>query len=73
MTMWEYRNIKISWKKVTLQIGLKNFLWLKELKIMCWEIRNRINFWKVLQKRIAKGNQGEFRVEKVIKRKGNKL
>ena len=40
---------------------------------MSWEIHNRINFWKVLRKRIAKDNQGEFRVEKVIKRKGNKL
>ena len=29
--------------------------------------------WKILQKRIAKANQKYFRVEKVIKRKGNKL
>ena len=31
----EYQNIKIFLQKVTLQIGLKKFLWLKKLKILC--------------------------------------
>ena len=31
------------------------------------------NFWNVLQKRIAKNKSKEFRVEEVIKRKGDKL
>ena len=31
----EYQNIKIFFQKVTLQIGLKKFLWLKNLKRLC--------------------------------------
>ena len=31
----EYQNIKMFLQKVTLQIGLKTFLWLKTLKIVC--------------------------------------
>ena len=31
----EYQNIKIFLQKVTLQICLKKFLWLKKLKILC--------------------------------------
>ena len=30
----ECQNIKIFFQKVTCQIGLKNFLWLKKLKIL---------------------------------------
>ena len=33
----EYQNIKIFLQKVTLQIGLKKFLWLKKLKIQCFK------------------------------------
>ena len=33
--MLEYQNIKIFLKKVTFQVGLKKFLWLQKLKIMC--------------------------------------
>ena len=32
------QNIKIFLQKVTLQIGLKKFLWLKKLKILCPEL-----------------------------------
>ena len=32
--MLEYQNIKIFLQKVTLQIGLKKFFWLKNLKIL---------------------------------------
>ena len=35
MTLLEYQNIKIFLQKVTLQIGVMNFLWLKTLKILC--------------------------------------
>ena len=31
----EYQNIRIFLQKVTLQIGLKRFLWLKKLRILC--------------------------------------
>ena len=33
--MLEYQNLKMLFQKVTLQVGLKKFLWLKELKILC--------------------------------------
>ena len=33
--MLEYQNLKMLFQKITLQIGLKKFLWLKELKILC--------------------------------------
>ena len=31
----EYQNIKIFFQKVTLQIDLKKFLWLKKSKMLC--------------------------------------
>ena len=31
----EYKNIKMFLQKVTFQIALKKFLWLKKLKILC--------------------------------------
>ena len=33
----EYQNIKVFLQKVTFQIGLKKFLWLKKVKILCRE------------------------------------
>ena len=33
--MLEYQNIKIFMQKVMFQIGLKKFLWLKKLKLLC--------------------------------------
>ena len=75
----EYQNIKIFLQKVTLQIGLKKFLWLKMSKIL-W--RGHMLFMilmekKLLQrftkKKLQKANRKEFRIEKVLKRKGDKL
>ena len=65
-------------KKVTLQIGLKKFLWLKRLKILfLGYMLLVIDFIKKLlehfTKKLQKPNQKEFRVEKVIKRKGDKI
>ena len=37
MIMLEYQNIKIFLQKVIFQIGLKKFLLLKKLKILCRE------------------------------------
>ena len=37
LILLEYQNINIFLQKVTLQIGLKKFLWLKKLKRMCHE------------------------------------
>ena len=65
-------------KKVTLQIRLKKFLWLKRLKILFLGYMVLvIDFIKKLlehfTKKLQKPNQKEFRVEKVIKRKGDKI
>ena len=53
--------------KVTLQIDQKRFLWLKKLKINGEEIVGTF-----FEKKLQKTNQKEFRIEKVIKRKGNR-
>ena len=50
-------------KKAMFQIGLKKFLWLKKLKtLFCGHILL-----------VIKENQKGGRIEKAIKRKGNKL
>ena len=61
VVMLKYKNIKMFLQKVTLQIDLKKFLWLKKLKILC------------RGKELQKTFQKEFTIEKVIKRKGDKL
>ena len=58
-----YQNIKKFLKKAMFQIVLKRFLWLKKIKTLC---RGHMLV-------ILKTNQKEFRIEKVIKRKGDKL
>ena len=35
VVLLEYQNIKILLQRVTPQIGLRKFLWLKKLKILC--------------------------------------
>ena len=76
--MLEYQNIKILLRKVIFQIGLKKFLLLKKLKILCREhVISDLNREEILGtfyiKELQKTNQIESRVEKVIKRKDNKL
>ena len=45
VVLLEYQNIKTFLQKVTFQIGLKNFLWFKKLKILCPEhvVINNLN------------------------------
>ena len=64
-------NIKIFLQKVKLQIVLKRFLWLKKVKnnVLWTYIMNDI----IRQEIVRTINQREFRIEKVIKRKGDKL
>ena len=78
--MLEYQNIRIFLQKVTLQIGLKKFLLLQKLKIMCHgHVLLTILMEKKLLEHFTKMNcqkkksRKEFRIEKVIKRKGDKL
>ena len=61
------------------QIGLKKFLWLKKFKnsIVLWayvisDLKGEETVATFYEKELQKTNQKELRVEKVIKRKGNK-
>ena len=77
----EYQNMKIFLQKVTFQIGLKKFSWLRKLKILCCEhVITDLNgeeifvtFYENKLQKKRKKNQKEFRIEKVIKRKSDKL
>ena len=65
----EYEDIKIFLPKVTLQVGLKKFLWLKKLKILCHgHMLLIILTEKKLLDLFMKKN-----CKRVIKRKGDKL
>ena len=61
------------------QIGLQKFLLLQKLEILCCGhmLLGILQAGKIVgtfwQKELQKANQKEFRVEKVIKRKDNKL
>ena len=63
----------------TCQIGLKKFLLLKKVKnTIPWTyVINDLNGKEITgafyEKELQKTNQEKFRIEKVIKRKGNKL
>ena len=75
----EYQNIKIFLEKVTLQIGLKRFLWLKRLKILCHghTVISDLTEEEILglfyKNKLQNKNQKEFRNEKTIKRKRDKF
>ena len=60
----------------TLQIGQKKILWLKNLKLP-FDVINDLNgeelFGTFYKEELQKESQNEFRIEKVIKRKGGKL
>ena len=66
-------------QKHTLQIGQKNFLWLKKVKkkLFCGHAISDLNDEDIVgtfyEKELPKTNQKEFRVENVIKRNGGKL
>ena len=79
LIMLEYQNTKTFLLMNMLQICQKKFLWLKKLKIQFHgHMLLMISMVKKLsehfmKKNNKKSNQQEFRIEKVIKRKGNKL
>ena len=66
-------------QKVRPQIDLKWFLWLKKVKctVPLTYVYNDFNGKEIAgtfyQNELQKTDQKEFRIEKVIKRKGNKL
>ena len=77
--MLEYQKNKAYLQKVTVRISLKKFLCLKVLKGLCrGHVINDLNGEKIIgkfnKKKIKKKtNQKMFRVEKVIRRKGDQL
>ena len=78
MTVFEFQNIKTFLLKDILQIGQKKFLLLIELKIQFLGLAiSALNGEEITgsfyEKELQKTNQKEFRIEKVHKRKGDKL
>ena len=78
MILLEYQNIKTFLQKAMFQLSLKNFLWLKKRKILCRgyvinDVKGEEIVGTFYEKELQKTNQKDFRAEKVIKRKGNKL
>ena len=70
----EYQNIKIFLQNVTFQISLKKLFVVEKLKILFqWHMLLMILMEKKLLERFTKKNQKEFRIEKVIERKVDKL
>ena len=76
VTMLESRYIRMFLQKISIQLGLKMCLWLKSLKKYALVI-NDLNGEEIVsmfyQKEFQKANQREFWMEKVIKRKSDKL
>ena len=79
VALLEYQNIKVFLQEVTLQICLKKFLWLRKLKNTGpWvhdinDLNGEETVGTILENKLQKIIQKEFRIEKVIKRKGDKL
>ena len=78
LILLEYQNIKTFLQKVILQIGLKKSLLLKSYKTVPWTyVINDLNGGEIVEtfykNESQKTNQKEFRIEKVIKKKGDKL
>ena len=65
--MEEYLNMKTFLRKVTFQIGLKKFFWLKKLKILCrGHVIGDHNSKEIVrtfyEKELQKTNQNEYRL-----------
>ena len=77
--MLEFQNIKTFLLKDTLQIGQKKFLLLVKLKIqfLGLYIVSDLNGEEITgsfcAKEVQKASQEKFRIEKVLKRKGDEL
>ena len=69
MILLEYQKIKIFLQKAMFQVGVKKSLWLKQLKTLFLGHMLLV----ILKSKKFKRNQKDFRAEKVIKRKEDKL
>ena len=78
-SLLKYQIINTYLQKVVFQIGLKKFLWLKKLKnSFPWTyVIGNLTVKEIVgtfyEKELQKTNRKEFRVEKVRKRKVDKL
>ena len=75
--MSEYQSTRIFLLKDMLLIGMKRF-WLEKKNTVPWTYEiSDLNGKKIVasfyERELQKTNKKEFRIEKVIKRKGNKL
>ena len=76
---FKVHNIKFFLQKSMFQIGLKKFLWLKKLKILCRGhmllviLTEKKPLERFTKKNWEKQIKKSLWVEKVIKRKGDKL
>ena len=76
--MLEFQNIKTFLLKDTLGIGRKKFLLLVKLKVhfrghVVSDLNGEEITGNVSEKELQKTSEEEFRIEKVLKRKGDKL
>ena len=78
--MSEYQNTKTFLLKDILKIGQKKFLLLIKLKVLFrgltvdfYDLNGEPITGTFYEQELQKTNQKEFRIEKVIKRKGNTL
>ena len=60
-------------QKATFQISLKKLLWLKRLKTLYRDLNGEEIVGTFYEKELQKANQKEFRIEKILKRKDDKL
>ena len=73
MILLEYYSIRTFLQKAMFQIALKKFLVLQKLKNTISDLKGEKIVEMFYEKELQKTNQKEFRTEKVIKRKGDKL
>ena len=60
-------------QKATFQISLKKLLWLKRLKTLYRDLNGEEIVGTFYEKELQKANQKEIRIEKILKRKDDKL
>ena len=76
--MLEVQNTKTFFLKGTLQIGLKKFLLLAKKNTVPWtyvinDLNGEESTGTFHEKELQKTNQKKFRIEKIVKRKGDEL
>ena len=79
VTMLKFQNIKTFFLKDILQIGQKKFLVISKIKntdpwtYVINDLNGEETNGSFYEKELQKTNQNEFRIERVLKRKGDKL